>query len=158
MITEFCDSGTINGKDYKGLTSKLADAVEDMDNSMRKFTAEAMCTSKCPCPNPATVTAYSLWTDNWTEELLNNNNRTKLYASGYTSLNYTTSGYYERFYECFAHLKDINYESVNGYDISEFSDNLITVIENLETEFACSGICDTGAFFYFKKLTDGPPT
>ena len=33
-----------------------------------------------------------------------------------------------------------------------------TLISDLESQFACNGICTKGAFYYFKDVAGGPPT
>ena len=32
------------------------------------------------------------------------------------------------------------------------------LISSLESQFSCNGICTMGAFYYFKDVTQGPPT
>ena len=31
------------------------------------------------------------------------------------------------------------------------------LLETLESDFDCNGICTTGSFFYFRKVQEGPP-
>ena len=41
--------------------------------------------------------------------------------------------------------------------VKTIDSNIKDLIETLENDFNCNGICSPGNFFYFRKVQDGPP-
>lgn len=117
-----------------------------------------MCTTFCNCPASNTTTGN--WLDLYTETTLNSNNRTKgTGTSAYTTLTLsaTNATTFSTFWSCYSKLKNLGYTSVKGVDISSITSGTTDLISTIESEFACSGICTSGAFYFFKDIKEGPP-
>lgn len=153
MLDEFCTNGKIGDYSF----SQIQDKIYDIDNTMRNTTATYMCTDTCLCPSDTDF-------GKWSETLLNQNNRTKsnvpVIVSGKTyepmkkaASSGTQPTVYNSFWDCYSRVKD--YPNFDEY--YEVSEGMKELLETMESEFNCQGICKIGAFFYFKKVQDGPP-
>ncbi len=58
------------------------------------------------------------------------------------------------FWDCYERVKDIGGLVTDEYEISE---NYRSLIEAIEEEFTCNGICKPGLFFFFRPVSEGPP-
>ena len=138
---------------------------------MRNYTASYMCTTQCPCPNSLNTDLYDCTT-------LAANNRTKV-TCGITPNTFVNGTFYQplvrqndtlgntsytKFWDCYTYLsnqyKNQSTTSNSKYQttVNTISDGMQTLISDLESQFACNGICTKGAFYYFKDVAEGPPT
>jgi hypothetical protein len=162
MIDDFCSGKLeVQGQNLDYITN----AVTDIDNKMRQTTANYMCTSDCPCPTSA---SYGNWLLKWSNETqLNVNNRTNMnkplpYVQIYTVIPGGTTKTYTKFWDCYIALKNLNqystYSSLSSNSKwQDVSEDMQTLISNMEADLGCSGICTPGAFFFFSDLSVGPP-
>jgi hypothetical protein len=128
---------------------------------MRNLTADYMCSSDCPCPANETFSK-------WTEDLLNKNNRTKSSISRivdgnrvyplYTGPNIYNNRTYSTFWSCYEYVKNLTDNNAKLKQIENVTDGMKELVTAMENEFNCMGICTPGAFFFFKDLSQGPPT
>lgn len=57
------------------------------------------------------------------------------------------------FWECYERLSLMG--GITGEN--KIPDNYRSLIEDIENEFTCNGICKPGLFFFFRPVTEGPP-
>jgi hypothetical protein len=157
MIDEFCLNGTI--KEYRVVD--LQKTLKDMDKSMAEVPAKYMCTSNsCPCPAD---TDFNLWAANETQVRMWKRTTASqpFVANGqyHTPLFKVSAGStvttYDNFWSCYEALSSSGNITNEYYKID---DRVKNVIESLEDEFTCNGVCDPGIFFFFRKIQNGPPT
>jgi len=65
-----------------------------------------------------------------------------------------TGATFGNFYDCYLNMKK---NSTIAKKVENIDDDLVDLLRTLETDFACSGICEPGLFWFFKNVTDGPP-
>jgi hypothetical protein len=61
--------------------------------------------------------------------------------------------YIETYWSCYERVK-----KTQGDKVQTISDGMKSLLESVESEFSCNGICDAGLFYFFKNVRDGPPT
>lgn len=69
-------------------------------------------------------------------------------ATGSTVANYST------YWDCYSAVK-----KASGSNVKEISSNMKDLLQTIEDEFNCNGICNpSGIFYFFQKVQSGPPS
>lgn len=128
---------------------------------MRNLTADYMCSPICPCPLGSDFSK-------WTEDQLNDNNRTKAAVARqingtwvyplYTGPNIYTNTTYNNFWDCYQSVKELTWNDDKYEKVQNITEGMETLIRSMEDEFNCNGICTPGAFYFFRNLEAGPPS
>lgn len=112
-----------------------------------------MCTDSCPCP-------IDLNFSMWEEAALNKFGRTKFtnqsgttYAPMVFAPDFNTASF-NNFHQCY----DMLSKRPGFHESNLIHQGVIDLIESLESEYDCNGVCETGIFFFFKPMYAGPPT
>ena len=143
----------------------FSDTIRKVDLATANWTSAYMCTDFCPCPSDK-IQNYTYKYSN--ETRLNLFNRTKKTGNTNTALKpFVTTDVladaYFSFSECYDDILDYqdttnSQQNVLNSTVYDMGPSLINFLDYLETSFACNGICQPGIFFFFKNVTDGPPT
>eukprot|EP00347_Sterkiella_histriomuscorum_P017389 403349568 len=152
IIDDFC-AGKLDNR-----LTFITDAIKEVDETMRNTTADYYCRSDyCLCPSD---TDFS----RWNEKQLNLNYRTlkttyvnvtdgKTYVQLQRAAS-TAVPSYDTFWKCYEYLKGF---SASSSSVKSIDSNLKDLIETLESDFNCNGICSPGNFYFFRKVQEGPP-
>ena len=114
---------------------------------MTESSAKYMCTSYCPCP---------LETDfnQWNEAHLNMFGRTNgpsvapfFFKGMVRATNYNMASF-ETFHQCY----DMLQRRIDFTNYNKIHDGVLSLIESLENEYDCNGVCRKGLFHFFKPV------
>ncbi|CDW89300.1 tetraspanin family protein [Stylonychia lemnae] len=114
-----------------------------------------MCSEICPCKK-ADINL-------WNERSLNYIGRTKYqyndteYNQNYDfdPLIFRDKGGYSNFFECLEIDKAIDKKHPDESEI--IPDSMLRFIKNLEDTYHCNNFCESGEFYLFRDITEGPP-
>ena len=106
----------------------ISDSINEIDVQMRKYPAQYMCTTICPCPYP--TNSSTDWLNGWNETVLNLNGRSK-FSTNYDFTNSTGAqiGIYRpplvqnitrmsTFWDCYIALKKVDITKAYFKDVS----------------------------------------
>ena len=144
QIKDFCnDDLNLEGKWtlLKRMVEEVEDYVYTVDRELKYAVDTHMCTDFCPCEPGWDYSIYG------TQNGLN--------FADHENNDYNFHGDQTIFTECFAERKTIWLQQ-DG-DREPIDENVVSLIETLEREFECSGLCEPAMFWASKDIKEGPP-
>jgi uncharacterized membrane protein len=140
-LTAFCNGSLEESKYFQQFLDQSQALATKVDDGVSLINSDFICRSECPCKE----VEFTKWSIEMQQELQKPRSR---------GGEYDFSGDFDKFETCFAE-KSILWTT----DEIPLTENpTLSIIEALETNLECSGICNAGVFWLYKDVTLGPPT